>query len=161
MLWVHKMYFYVNLSCDEANLNKFSFVKWRVSSFLAFFNWGFDFFQKFCWPFLAIFYWRFGLFWKNKSDNPGWTFALHCQYAATYRRDEVGLRTIVSKLSSLRLYQNKYSSLLCCTYATANWATHKLRLGCGLDEADEDLCFWLTCVVLACAFSKKASVVWC
>jgi len=36
-LWVYKiMYFYVNLSCEDANFNKISFVKWRVWLFHLF-----------------------------------------------------------------------------------------------------------------------------
>jgi len=53
------MYFDVNLSCGQANLNKFGLVKWRVCLFSAFFNGVFGFFQQFCWPFLAFFCWRF------------------------------------------------------------------------------------------------------
>ena len=37
VLWVHKMYFYVNLSYEEANFNKFGFVTWRVWLFFYFF----------------------------------------------------------------------------------------------------------------------------
>jgi len=37
MLWVHKMYFYVNLSCEEANFKNFGFVKWSVWLFLGLF----------------------------------------------------------------------------------------------------------------------------
>jgi len=36
-LWVYKMYFYVNLSCEEAYFNKFGFVKWRVWLFFGLF----------------------------------------------------------------------------------------------------------------------------
>jgi len=49
MLLVHKMCFYVNLSCEEANCSE------KFGSFLACFKWVFGFFQQFCWPFLAFF----------------------------------------------------------------------------------------------------------
>jgi len=49
------MYFYVNLSCGEANLDKLGFGKLRVWLFLACFNGVFGFFSNFIgrfWPFL-------------------------------------------------------------------------------------------------------------
>jgi len=73
VLWVHKMCFYANLSCEERGklFNKFGFVKWRVWSL----SWLFLIeCLAFCSTFVGrfgLFYWRLGLFWKNKSGNPG------------------------------------------------------------------------------------------
>jgi len=78
VLWVHKMYFYKNSSCEEANLYKFGFVKWRAWFF-------FGLFELSVWVLSAILLAVFGLFllkvsglfWKNESGNPDhWLYCI-------------------------------------------------------------------------------------
>jgi len=53
-LWVHKMCFCVNLSCEEANsLINLALSSERFGSVLAFFDWVFGCLQQFFWPFFT------------------------------------------------------------------------------------------------------------
>jgi len=59
VLQVHKMYFYVNSSCEEANLNKFGFCQvMRLALYWPFLIECLAFFSNFKWPFLLK-VWRF------------------------------------------------------------------------------------------------------
>ena len=111
--WVYKVYFNVNLSCEEANLNKLRFVKRRLWLFL---NERLAFLSNF----VGRFYWRFGLFWKNKSGNPEQNilflsralFLLHY----TFKRISVGRRSRVSTIKTITSLIKYILTIISCIW---------------------------------------------
>ena len=97
-LWVHKMYFYVNLSCEKANLNKFGFIKWRVWLFFGLLWLSVWLFSAIFLAVFGLFYWRFGLFWKHKSGNPAhycsWRLGALSMHELNQPRREIFVLTV-------------------------------------------------------------------
>jgi len=136
VLWVHKMYFYVNLSCEKANLNKFGFIKWRVWLFFGLLWLSVWLFSAIFLAVFGLFYWRFGLFWKHKSGNPAhycsWRLGALSMHELNQPRREIFVLTVNPCTVRCCLIKNLRHMLVCSLATLKFLLVWTVLVGCAI-----------------------------